>query len=259
LSSIFGSALPYLYYWLSKEDLYSQHSTFVFSIYSNLKTYLSSSTEFNSKIELYRKSLLLNQKSLPIQDLGAGSKTVNQKVRPVSKITRYSSSQAKFATLYQFFCQLTPAEYVLELGTCVGITTRYLSQVTKGSLWTIEGAEALWEIAKSDPIPQKTEFVLGEISKMLPPLLSQIPKLDFVLIDANHTYDGTLGSFESCLKKIHSKSIIIIGDIHWSKEMELAWQTIKNHPSVKLTFDFFECGVLFFDYPGSKNHLILDI
>ena len=259
MSSIFESALPYLRYWLSKEDLYSQHSTFVFSIYSNLKTYLNSSNEFNSEIELFRKSLLLNRNTLTIQDFGAGSKKVNQKDRPVSKITRYSSSQTKFATLYQYFCQLTPAEYVLELGTCVGISTRYLSQVTKGKLWTMEGAEALWQIAQSDPIPRKTEFILGEISKELPPIITQIPKLDFALIDANHTYEGTLGSFESCLKKIQPQSIVIIGDIHWSKEMELAWQTIKNHPSVKLTFDFFECGVLFFDFPGTKTHLILDI
>ena len=123
----------------------------------------------------------------------------------------------------------------------------------------MEGAEALWQIAQSDPIPRKTEFILGEISKELPPIITQIPKLDFALIDANHTYEGTLGSFESCLKKIQPQSIVIIGDIHWSKEMELAWQTIKNHPSVKLTFDFFECGVLFFDFPGTKTHLILDI
>lgn len=251
--------MPFLSYWLQKEDLYSQQSQFVYSIYSNLKSYLKESGDFNSDIEHFRKQLISNRESLFIQDLGAGSKKVNAQFRTVSKITRYSTSSAKFASLYQYFCGLTPAEYVIELGTCVGISTRYLSKVTKGNLWTIEGSEALWRIAQSDPCPQKTEFVLGEISKVLPPIISQIPKLDFALIDANHTYDGTLRSFESCLEKIHSESIVIIGDIHWSKEMELVWKKIKEHPSVKLSYDFFECGVLFFNYSGPKTHLILDI
>lgn len=184
---------------------------------------------------------------------------MNLQIRPVSKITRYSTSSPKFASLYQYFCKLTPAMHVLELGTCVGITTRYLNQVTKGTLWTIEGAEALHQIAQSDPIPQKTKFVLGEISEVLPQVMTQIPQLDFALIDANHTFIGTMRSFESCVEKIHSKSILVIGDIHWSKEMELAWKAIKNHPSVRLTFDFFECGVLFFEYSGPKTHLVLDI
>lgn len=251
--------LPFLNYWLRKEDLYSQQSTFVFSVYSKLTRYLKSTTEFNSDIEDFRKQLLRDKRSFAIQDFGAGSKKVNDQFRTVSKVTRYSTSSAKFATLYQYFCQLTPAEYVLELGTCVGITTRYLSKVTERNLWTIEGSEALWQIAQANPRPEKTEFVLGEISKKLPPIIRQIPKLDFALIDANHTYHGTMTSFNTCLEKIHPKSIMIIGDIHWSKEMERAWKAIKEDPTVKLTFDFFECGVLFFDYSGPKTHLILDI
>lgn len=259
MAKIVESLLPFFSYWLQKEDLYSQQSQFVYTIYSNLQSYLKESGEFNSDIEHFRKQLLSNRESLFIQDFGAGSKKVNDQFRTVSKITRYSTSSAKFASLYQYFCKLTPAEYVIELGTCMGISTRYLSRVIKGNLWTIEGSKALWRIAQSDPGPNKTEFVLGEISKVLPSIISQIPQLDFALIDANHTYDGTLRSFESCLEKIHPESIIVVGDIHWSKEMELVWKKIKEHPSVRLSFDFFECGVLFFDYSGPKTHLILDI
>ncbi|MCU0401784.1 MAG: class I SAM-dependent methyltransferase [Algoriphagus sp.] len=259
MSKTVESVLPYLNYWLQKEDLYSQQSTFVFSIYAQLTKYLRSSIDFNSDIEDFRKRLLVNQERLAIQDFGAGSKRVNDQLRPVSKVTRYSTSSSKFATLYQYFCKLTPAEYVIELGTCVGISTRYLSKVTVGNLWTIEGSEALWRVAQANPRPEKTKFVLGEISYALPPIIKRLPRLDFALIDANHTYEGTMTSFHSCLEKINPKSILIIGDIHWSKEMECAWTEIKEHPAVKLTFDFFECGVLFFEYSGSKTHLILDI
>jgi predicted O-methyltransferase YrrM len=131
--------------------------------------------------------------------------------------------------------------------------------VTQGKLWTIEGSEKIWQIAQSAPRPENTYFLLGDIDEMLPELLIDVPHFDFILIDANHTFEGTLKSFNRCISHVHSQSILILGDIHWSREMELSWGEVKKHPSVKLTFDFFECGVVFFDYPGPKTHLILDI
>ena len=89
--------------------------------------------------------------------------------------------------------------------------------------------------------------------------MENIPAVDFALIDANHTYQGTIRTFNTLLQKVHSGSIIAIGDIHWSREMHLAWDEIKAHPKVKLSMDFYEAGILFFDFPGEKTDLILDI
>ena len=246
-------------YWLKKEDLYSQHSPFVFSIYNELQNYLKISHQLNGEIEEFRQKLLSDFRFIEIEDLGAGSKKINTCQRQVRQIAKYSTSNPKFSALYQYFCQLTKAEYVLELGTCLGISSRYLSKVTKGKLWTIEGSEKIWEIAQSSPKPENTSFLLGDIKKALPELLSQVPRFDFILIDANHTYEGTLKSFYRCIPHLHEKSILILGDIHWSVEMEMSWEEIKNHPSVTLTIDFFECGVVFFDYQGPKTHLVLEI
>ncbi|MFN4000082.1 class I SAM-dependent methyltransferase [Algoriphagus sp.] len=182
-----------------------------------------------------------------------------ESVRKVSDITRFSTSGIKFANLYRYFCSLTPAENVIELGTCVGISTRYLSTKTIGQLYTLEGSSELQMVAMREPKPSNTEFVLGQINTTLPQILDQIQKLDFALIDANHTYEGTIFAFNTLLRTTHSKTIFAIGDIHWSLEMEKAWSEIKLHPEVKLTFDFYECGIVFFDYTGEKTDLILDI
>jgi hypothetical protein len=40
--------------------------------------------------------------------------------------------------------------------------------------------------------------------------------------------------------------VIIFDDIHWSSEMELAWEKIKKHPRVTLTIDLFFLGYVFF-------------
>lgn len=252
-------AIAFIHYWLKKEDLYSQQSSHIHAIYSGLLQYLKSQPDGDSEIEQVRNKLLSDTRIIEVNDLGAGSKKVSDPKRQVGKITRHSTSSAKYGVLYQYFCALTPATYVLELGTCMGIGTRYLAKVTQGNLWTIEGAAEIQRIAKESPLPGNVEFISGDIHSLLPDLLADLPQLDFALIDANHTLEGTLFAFQQCLKKIHSKSILAIGDIHWSEEMEKAWDQIKHSPSVALTMDFYECGIVFFEYSGPKSHLTLAV
>jgi hypothetical protein len=40
--------------------------------------------------------------------------------------------------------------------------------------------------------------------------------------------------------------------------MNACWQEVRKEDRVKLTFDFFDYGVLFFDYSGPKTNLILE-
>lgn len=253
------TAQAFLNYWLKKEDRFSQQSPYILKIYSSLLQFLESNKKGDSEIEGFRKALLKDKSSIRVLDLGAGSKKVPSPIRQIAEITRYSTSGIKFSQLYQFFCSLTPAHHVIELGTCVGIATRYLNLMTKGRLYTFEGSSEIQFVAKREPKPNRAEFILGQIKETLPIHLNQIPEVDFALIDANHTYEGTIFAFNALLPKSHSKTIIAIGDIHWTVEMEKAWNEIKSNPRVKLTLDFYECGVVFFDFPGEKNDLILDI
>lgn len=231
----------------------------MFRIYSDLLKFLEENPLGDPDIEKFRKSLLKNRSLVTVLDLGAGSRKLPNPQREIAQITRHSTSGIKFSQIYQFFCGLTPAEFVIELGTCVGISTRYLRKSTRGKLFSFEGSEEIQKVAKLDPFPQNTEFILGPIDQTLPEILKPIPRLDFALIDANHTYSGTMGSFYTLLPKAKVTSIFAIGDIHWTPEMEKAWEEIKQCPQVKLTFDFFECGIVFFDNPGEKTHLILEV
>ncbi len=259
MRELFFAAKAYLNHWLKKEDRNSQHSPFVFNTYSDLIHYLKKNKTGDPEIEEFRNILLLDKSNIAVLDLGAGSKKVPKPFRQIAEITSYSTSGIKFCQIYQFFCALTPARHVIELGTCVGISTRYLSKRTVGRLYTFEGAQEIQNVAKRNPLPERTEFILGPISVTLPDLMEEIPFVDFALIDANHTYEGTTFAFHSLIEKAHAKSIIIIGDIHWTTGMEKAWDEIKSNPKVKLTLDFFECGVVFFEYSGEKTDLILHI
>ncbi len=46
-------------------------------------------------------------------------------------------------------------------------------------------------------------------------------------------------------------------DIHWSEEMEHAWQQVLQYNDVSLTVDLFQVGVVFFDKSLSKSHHVL--
>jgi hypothetical protein len=45
---------------------------------------------------------------------------------------------------------------------------------------------------------------------------------------------------------LHANSIVVFDDIHWSTEMETAWELVKADNRVTLTIDLFFIGLAFF-------------
>lgn len=247
----------YLEYWLVKEDKYAIQSPLIFDLYNGLLNFINDDSNSDSDLEKIRNFLLSDNGILQIEDFGAGSKKLKSNHRKTSSVTKYSTSPRKFSKLYQYFCSRTPANIVLELGTCVGINARYLSKVTKGQLFTFEGSKSLWEKAQENTTPENTQYILGNINDTLSEKLKEKNIIDFVLVDATHTYHATLLYIESILPYIRDNSIIAVADIHWSAEMTAAWNKIKNHPRVILSIDFYECGILIFDKKYRKGAYIL--
>ncbi|WP_291783810.1 class I SAM-dependent methyltransferase [Cecembia sp.] len=249
-----------IFYWLEKEDQYSLQSPFTASLYSGLKEYLLNNKSKDLEFEAWRKKLLQDKEILYIKDYGAGSKKLKKnKYRSTQSVTRYSTSNRKFSQVYQFFCMESPAEYVLELGTCVGINSLYLSKASNAPIYSFEGSASLIKKAKEGPGSSVIQYIEGNISETLPIILKKLDRLDFILIDANHTYEGTTTYFKMIKPYLHENSIVAIGDIHWSSEMEQAWKEIYRIPDVSLSLDFFECGILLFKKELTKSHHILAI
>lgn len=247
----------YLKYWLVREDRYSIQSPLVYELYDGLLAFSKKSAKKDSDLEEIRKKFNNDFELLEIEDFGAGSKKLKNNLRKTSSITKYSTSSRKFSRLYQYFCSRTPAKIVFELGTCVGINSRYLSRVTRGQLFTFEGSKALWQKAQEFPSPDNVQYILGDINTTLFKTIQKSGPVDFILIDATHTYQGTLSYFELIIPVIRDSSIVAVADIHWSAEMNAAWEQIKRHPKVILSLDFYECGLLIFDKKYSKGDYIL--
>jgi hypothetical protein len=52
--------------------------------------------------------------------------------------------------------------------------------------------------------------------------------------------------------------MVIFDDIHWSAEMEQAWNTIRENNAVRLSVDLFFIGLVFFsDQFKEKQHFTI--
>ncbi len=102
------------------------------------------------------------------------------------------------------------------------------------------------------------EAVIGNFDETLQPTLSAIENVDLAFIDGNHRYEPTIKYFEKILPKLKENSIVVFDDIHWSKEMEQAWNEIIQHNAVTLSIDLFFIGIVFFrkDFKEKQDFVV---
>ena len=138
---------------------------------------------------------------------------------------------------------------IVELGTSLGVTTAYMAAMDKrNKVITYEGCPAVAEIAKEnwEALGLKNiDCRVGEITAEI--LDKDLERVDVAFIDANHTYAGTRAYFNVLAEKVHRKSVMIVDDIHYNKEMEQAWREICADERVTSTMDLYQMGLVFFD------------
>lgn len=254
-------AKKYLHYYFTAGNRHDVHSPFVFSLVEEVLRNKQQAAAFK-EIEKVRKSLLHSAETLQVTDLGAGSLINSGTERKVSDIARHAAKPAKFGRLFYRLIQYFKPEYILELGTSLGMSTSYMAKADPAAkVMTIEGCPNIaaraarnFETLQLHNIKQ----YIGNFDTVLPTVLADVPKLDYVYIDGNHRSAPTLQYFEQCLDRIHDDSLIIFDDIHWTPDMEAAWHTIQQHPRVTCTIDLFFVGLVFFRPDMKiKQHFVL--
>ena len=237
------------------------HSPFVFEFITQVlnddRTYYC-----YDHIERLREKLKLDNTLLTIEDFGAGSRVNSHYQRAVSSIAKSALKPKKFSQLLFRMVNHYQPENILELGTSLGITTSYLASAnTNARVTTMEGASAVADVAKSNFQSLQLNniaLVQGNFDETLSSAIEHIPQIDFAFIDGNHRRDPTIAYYEKLLPKTHEHSILIFDDVHWSKEMEEAWEHIKNDSAVTLSIDLFFIGIVFFRKENkTKQHFVI--
>ena len=225
------------------------HSPFVFdfilNVLNNRNNYVPPSS-----IEQLRKQLLNDGGSVEIEDLGAGSRINSSKQRTVAELAKTALKSKKYGQLLYRLVKHYQPKTIVELGTSLGITTSYFSVANPNAhIATIEGSKSIAQIAKENFTKLNCgniQVIEGNFDDILPSVLSSLTTVDLGYIDGNHRYAPTVNYFNQFLPKTNADTILIFDDIHWSKEMEAAWEEIKNSKEVQYTIDVFFLGFVFF-------------
>jgi predicted O-methyltransferase YrrM len=228
---------------------HGMHSPFVFEF---IEYVLNNKAHYKAPriIEEARKRLKKDGSVLTIEDLGAGSRIRATKTRRVQELAATAVKPRKFGQLFYRLVKHYQPSTILELGTSLGLTTSYLAMSNPAArVITIEGSETIYQQALKNFQAlglENIEAIKGNFDVVLPAVLSELENIDLAYIDGNHRYQPTLDYFHQLLPKTHNDSILVFDDIHWSSEMEEAWNQVKAHPDVECTVDLFFLGFVFF-------------
>ncbi len=253
--------------WHSKNE-HAVHSPFVYCLLTKC-FYDKTQKPYYQVLSNYRDALLQNKNTIEVTDFGAGSRVFKSNTRQISKIAQTAGISKKRAQLLyriaEYFQTLSgdseQKQNVLEIGTSLGLSTAALALGNKkSSLITLEGCPETASIAQN----QFSKFGLNNITSLVTEFGSylsgfKLSNLSFQLVyfDGNHSKEATLNYFDLVLPTITNETVWIFDDIHWSSEMEAAWEIIKNHPKVTVTIDTFQWGLVFFRYEQRKEHFII--
>jgi predicted O-methyltransferase YrrM len=257
--NIFKQTYYYLKYRFHANTLHGTHSPFVYHFLEQT-LYQNVSSKNLNKIELRRTDLLKDQRQIEITDLGAGSQQNNNRIKTIQRIAKTALKQSRFAELYYRIIQSSKPEYIIELGTSLGITSSYMAMASPQKVYTLEGCPNTLSIAKETfEILQikNVETIEGNFDDTFPTLLEKLNQVDFIYFDGNHTKSATLHYFNLALSKANENSLFIFDDIYWSEEMIDAWKIIKADPRVSITIDLYFIGLVFFKKGQAKENFTI--
>ena len=245
--------------WHSKNE-HGVHSPFVFDLVTNCFYDTSNHADY-SKIKSYRNHLLSNSKTITITDAGSGSKVFPNNERRINQIAKTSGTTYKRAKLLYRLVNYFKPQYILELGASLGISTYTMAIAgPTPKITSIEGCLILSDLAKNqlqDLHIKNVTLKTGTFSEVLPKLIET--NWDMVFFDGHHDKHATLDYFQQLLPQAHNDAVFIFDDIHWSKGMTEAWESIKSHPKVTVTIDTFYWGFVFFRKEQAKEHFVIRI
>ncbi len=250
-------------YYRAAKTRYDVHSPFL-SVW--VETVLEDQRQFYAfdDAEIIRNHWMHNLQMVDYStDHGAGSRAGQGKKRSVQEIVQKSAIEAYAGRWLFRMVNFHKPKTILELGTSLGISALYLQGGRRSArLITFEGNPTVAKLAKESFRKSRRrvpDIRVGTFVEEIPKIVKAFKKLDFIWIDGDHKYESTVLYFEQLLPLLHERSVVVIGDIYWSKEMELAWLEIRRHERVSMSVDLYKMGVLFFrqELQQQEHHVLI--
>ena len=247
--------------WHSKNE-HAVHSPFVFTLLTRCFYDKKTKPEYTI-LRKYRNSLLANNNTIEVTDFGAGSKVFKSNSRVIAKIAKTAGISPKRAELLFRITNYFQPDSILEIGTSLGLATAALALGnSKAKIITLEGCPETARQAQNQFKKFNFNTICSEITEFnayLQNCTLNTEHFSLIYFDGNHSKKATLDYFEVLLPTITNETVWIFDDIHWSSDMEDAWEIIINHPKVTVTIDTFQWGLVFFRHEQPKEHFVIRV
>ena len=250
--------IAYIKFLLRSTNEHGVHSPFVYDLITKC-FYNKTALPVYTKLHQYRRNLLEDKSYIEVTDFGAGSRVFKSNTRQVSAIAKTAGITPKRAQLLARLSSYFDFNHVLELGTSLGLASSAMAFASpKTKITTLEGCPATAAVAQSAFQNFDLNAINSVITDFSTYLATEQQAYDLVYFDGNHQKEATLDYFNTLVAATSNDTVFIFDDIHWSKDMEVAWETIKNHPKVTITVDTFYWGFVFFRAETKhKEHFII--
>lgn len=250
--------IAYIKFLFRSTNEHGVHSPFVYDLITKC-FYNKTSLAVYKQLKQYRADLLANNNHITVTDFGAGSRIFKSPRRQVSAIAKTAGITPKRAQLLARLTQYFNLENVLELGTSLGLASSAIAFANpKTAISTLEGCPETSAIAKAQFKAYQLDNITSVTTDFSGYLSTNTQSYDLVYFDGNHQKEATLSYFNTLVQNATNDTVFIFDDIHWSKDMEDAWTTIKDHPKVTVTVDTFYWGFVFFRAEHKhKEHFIV--
>ena len=248
----------YLKFLWKSTNQHGVHSPFVYDLVTKCFYDLKLKPEYKI-LKNYRKILLKNNKEIEVTDFGAGSKVFSSTRRQISSIAETAGISSERAVLLFRITRYFQSQNILELGTSLGLATSAMALGSiKSKIITLEGCPETAKIAQAQFKNfelDNVDLVIGEFATYLKNPIHK--SFQLIYFDGNHKKETTLLYFKSLLSTVDNDTVWIFDDIHWSPEMEEAWEVIIKNSHVTVSIDTFQWGIIFFRREQKKQHFVI--
>ncbi len=202
------------------------------------------------------------KQSVNLLELGAPSRTTTARRRSASSLVRSNAiGDGSGRFLFRLALWLQP-DRIVEFGTNAGISTLYLHLAdTRTPLFTVEGNPDVADLARvtfaKAQVSSRLNLFSDSFSHWIATHLPEDRVTTLFFLDGDHRRQPTLDYVNRLLPSAKEDSVFVIADIHWSEEMEAAWQELQGLAGVTASIDLYHFGLLFFQPELNGPHIAL--